>query len=272
MTGNVTFFVTTGRSGTQWLAAALDTCFHDLATTTHEPLGPRYRPREFLRAYHRASAMAAVEEISMHLDDVERILKTRDYIEVGWPGGVAVPLLFDRFGSSLRLVHLVRHPVYTAMSIATHRFFQQERQDEYVRLAQLDPFIAGVVQKEYANRWPSMTAYEKCLFLWTEMHLYAEELAEVFPSVPMIRVLAEGLFSGESDSTDPLTDFLGLPRRADFRDQAPIHVDAYREQSKRVAAWTLILEHENTIALSRRLGYRLDSVTQHELESRYRSD
>src|SRR5947199_1228789 len=113
--GTATVFLSTGRAGTQWVASVLRANYSDLAVVTHEPIAEAYRPRDFYRRYEDPEAVAAIPEVAAHLDRVCQILQSRDYIETGWPVYAAIPLVVGRFPGRARVVHLLRHPVRTAL-------------------------------------------------------------------------------------------------------------------------------------------------------------
>lgn len=264
-------FLSTGRCGTQWLATNLGDVYDDLATVTHEPIGPEYRCREFFRAYDRLDEMAAVPEIDAHLEEVAAVLRSRTYIETGWPVFSAIPLFAQRFGSRLRIVHLTRHPVPTAISHMAHKTYGgSPRVDGYTQLAALDAFCPRVFQPELGARWDELTPYEKTLFWWTEVHLYAEELQQRYPAMPLHRVRAEDVLQGDEVALQQLCAFLGLPFRAELAQRTSKRVDAWHHRTETDYDWRKVFEHPATLATARRLGYDLASVDEHALATRYR--
>jgi hypothetical protein len=144
------YVISTGRCGTQWLASGLGQIYADRAVVEHEPLGPDYRPKETLRSPERLAELAARPPLAEHLARIDRVLREKPFIECGWPAFAAVPLFIERYGRHLRLVHLVRHPVPTALSYLTHKFHRPaEKEDEFVKLTQLEPFDAGIVHRQH---------------------------------------------------------------------------------------------------------------------------
>ena len=63
------FFITTARSGTQWVAAALAHLFDHSLVVAHEPVGYAYRPKVYLRAYDRLEQLRAEPQVAKHLDE-----------------------------------------------------------------------------------------------------------------------------------------------------------------------------------------------------------
>ena len=264
-------FLSTGRCGTQWLATNLGDIYADAATVVHEPIGPAYRCREFFRAYDRLDDMAAVAEIAQHLDEVELVLRSRMYVETGWPLFSAIPLFERWFGSRLRVVHLTRHPVPTAISHMAHKTYGgSPRIDGYTQLAALDATCPGVFHPELGAQWHDLTPYEKTLFWWTEVHLYAEELQDRYPDLPLHRVRAEDVLRGDEGALRGLCEFMGLPFRPSLAARATRRVDAWHHRTETDYEWRRILDHPATVATARRLGYDFTTVDEHALAARYR--
>ena len=263
-------FLSTGRCGTQWLATHLADVYADLAVVTHEPLGPAYRCREFFRT-GRVADMAAIPEIAAHLEAVEATLTRATYIETGWPVFSAIPLFAQRFGARLRVVHLTRHPVPTAISHMVHKTYGgSPRVDGYTQLAALDPFCPGVFNPEAAAEWPKWTPYEKTLFWWTEVHRYAAELQEQHPDIPFHRVRAEDLLRGDADVLERLCGFMGLPYRHQLAERSEHRVDQWHHRTDSEFEWRKVLDHPDTVITARRIGYEVDGVDERALAARYK--
>ncbi|MPZ71868.1 MAG: hypothetical protein GEU74_01340 [Nitriliruptorales bacterium] len=266
----VIVFLSTGRCGTQSLATHLGEVYSDLAVVAHEPIGPDYRCREFFRAYDGVHAMSGDPVIAAHLSHIDCVARHRTYVETGWPLFSAIPLFVDRFGERLRIVHLTRHPVPTAISHMVHKTYAgSPRVDGYTKLAALDPWCDGIFQREARGRWDHMTPFEKTLFWWTEVHLYAEEVAARYPQVPFHRVKAEELLSGNPEPLRALCGFLQLPFRAVLTERMTRPVDQWRHRTEMEFDWRRALEHPQTLAVTERLGYRMKDVDDAALADRY---
>jgi len=272
MSGNRIFlFLSTPRSGTQWVAATLARIYGDVASVNHEPIGPAYRPREFLRAYGRLEDMLTVAEIRDHLARVAEITTTRTYVELGWQNYAAIPLLVREFGSRVGVIQLARHPVTTAQSLVTQNFYEgSSRDDDHTRMGLLDPWCPGVAQKVYSDTWAKLSPYEKCLFYWTEIYLYAEELRKRLPGTDFLATRMEDLVGGDTSHLKMLTSFLGLPFRDELTAAAGHIVDERRKQTDLKSDWREILQHPTTTALATRLGYDMASIDERALRRRYR--
>lgn len=272
-TPNVCLFLSTGRCGTQWLASSLDRAYSDVAVVTHEPLGPWYRSREWFRSYDRIEQMLEVPLVSDHLEKVARTIESRPYVETGWPSYAAIPLFKHRFGNRLRIVHLTRHPVYTAMSYVSlmHKWtLDGWEQGEWVRFALPHPTSEGVKQQGYESRWEELSPYERALFWWTEIHLYAEEIVSLFPEMPTLKLSSEALLGRDDEPMRSLVAFLGLPERESFFDMRQTQVDAYHFPMSIDFDWRAIFSHPTTVSLAKRLGYDLDQLDESAVRDRYR--
>jgi hypothetical protein len=262
----VSLFLSSGRCGTQWLAAVLARMYSDVAVVTHEPIGPMYQPKRVFRASDAAERMLGIDAVRDHIASIERIAETKSYIETGWPSCAAIPLFRRRFGDRFRLVQLVRDPVPTAMSLVTHGFFDG-RDDEWATEALLDPTSPNVAQTEYAERWAALSPYEKCLFVWTEIHLYGEALREL--SFPMMTIRTEDILL-PTGALQSLITFLGLPDRPVPEDATEERVDAHRFQTPDAIEWRKIFDHPRTVALATAHGYAWDGIDEGALADRYR--
>jgi hypothetical protein len=265
-----TFFISTGRCGTQWLAHHLNEIYGDLAVVTHEPLYGDYRPREFFRSPDPKRPLADVERLGPHLDWIESVLQEKSYVEVGWPSYGVLPTIIDRFQDRIQLVHLLRHPVSVALSLCTHEYYNPSlRDDAFIHHVQLNPFDAGVVQQDYRDGWNSLSQYEKCLFLWSEIHLYAADLQSSHPEVPFLRVKIESLTDRDSGEFRKLIRFLGLPYRRAVEGIFSKKVDHYQRKASQYPDWRKITDHALTMKLSAEFEYRIEDLNPRRLNARY---
>ncbi|MDP9068032.1 MAG: sulfotransferase domain-containing protein [Actinomycetota bacterium] len=269
-TRTVFLFISTGRCGTQWLASNLSELYGERAAVTHEPLGPLYRPRLFFRSYEDTGALAATPEVAAHLERVDALPRERLYVETGWPLFAAVPLFVERFGSRLAVIHLTRHPVPTSISHMVHQCYAgSPRDDGYTRLAALDPGCPRVFQPEYAARWSEMSPYEKCLYWWTEVHLYGLEIQSRYPEIPFLRCKSEDVLSADPDTLERLADFLHLDADRELAARVDRPVDRWNHRSWIEFDWRQIFDHPRALAVAEVLGYNPGSVEDERLEQRY---
>jgi hypothetical protein len=261
----VTLFLSTGRCGTQWLADALGEVYADEATVMHEPLGPRYMSSVCLRSKKSQDALRRTGEFQRHLARIREALEEGAYIETGWTVYGAVPVFQAEFGSALRLVHLVRHPVRVAASYMTHHYYCGDRDDGYTKWAALRP-TDNVVQKEYVARWGEMTPFEKALFQWTEVNLYAESLRG---RGPFHAVRYEELFAAETVPLEGLVRFCGLPYRPELAARRTERIDKFRRKTDAELPWEKVRDHRETLQLMQQYGYSLNEIRPDGMRRRY---
>jgi hypothetical protein len=244
--------------------------YPDSLIVEHEPVGPRYWPRRYFRCYSNPDAILAVPKVRRHLARLEQ--ETR-YVETGWQSFTALPLLAERFPDRLGVVHLTRHPVTSALSHLTHLAYAgSERDDDLTRMAILAPTDPGVFLPEYADRWPELSPYEKCLYWWTEVHLFGLEFPERFGEIPFLRITSEDLLAGERQTLDRLLSFLDLPWDERWLGQTEKVVDRYHLDTDQRFDPSEVRRHPTTVDVARRLGYDIESFDVAALESRYLAD
>jgi hypothetical protein len=266
----VVAFLSTGRCGTQWLADALGERYPGRLAVEHEPLGPLYRPRAYFRCYTDPDRMLDVAEVREH---VARIERESFYVETGWPLFAALPLFAQRFPEGLRVVHLTRHPVPTALSHLAHNSYAgSPRDDAYTRLATLGPADPNVFHPEYAERWDQLSPYEKCLFWCTEVSLYGLELPERLPHVAFMRVKSEDVLGGDRAELERLLDFVGVPWDDGWIAQTERMVDRWHHHTDRDVDALEVLSHPAAVAAGERLGYDVGAIDAAALNARYRGE
>jgi len=250
----VTIFVTTARSGTQWVAQTIKESYPDSAVVTHEPIGYEYRPRQFIRAYDQTEELRAIPAVGNHLRDIAAIGENKIYVEVGFPSAATIPLFHQLYGDRLKVVQLVRHPILASASMITHGWYSKTRAElrEGVLLLPTD---AGAFQKHYSQRWASLSRYEKCLFYWTEIHMYGIEMHSHYHNVPFLRVRFEDLIASPERHLRDLVEFVGLPFLPELKQQTSQSTDRYRFQTGHKIEWQTINDHPLTVALAQYFGY-----------------
>jgi hypothetical protein len=267
----VTFFITTARSGTQWIHEALRHLYADLLVTEHEPIRYSYSPKLCLRNPAALADLRMHPVVRRHLDGIHRTIEKRDYVEVGFPAFAAAPLLWQEFGERLRIVQLVRHPVRVAASIVTHRWFDSNPWDrvdikEHVALSPDDP---GVFLSHYAGRWADMSTFEKALFYWAEVHLYGREVRDGLFHVPFLQVNFEDLLTRQ-ETRRRFAQFLDVPYRSEWNDFTHRKVDRYQNQTHDAIDLGRIHRMPEIVNLAADLGYDIDEIEDSELQQRYR--
>jgi hypothetical protein len=213
-------------------------------------------------------------QIDEHLNDIHKFLSNGDYIETGWPAFAAIPLFQQEYGPRIRVVQIARNPVYSACSMVTHHYYQPERRDDgFTRHAVLQPTDDGVLHKEYAASWDAMSAYEKCLFHWMEIHAYGlETQAASAGKVDWFQVRMEDLVNQETGRLAELIDFLGLPRRSEIFKTPQVPVDLWHQKTDVAIQWEQIRKHPAVMEMAASLGYDAEVATTQYITDRYWTD
>jgi hypothetical protein len=264
------FVASAGRCGTQWLASAFNTYYSDLVDARHEPLTFKYSPRTLIRSPLPFEEHPNYPIIDSHLRRIADILVSRIYLETGWPVIGALRLMYDRFGSRIRIVHLTRHPVYSACSMVTHRYYLSNRNDGYTAYAILQPTDSSVIHSEFIERWSGMSAFERCLFHWTEINAYILDLREhLAGDVHWFQTRMEDLFDPQKEALAELVEFLGLPSRAKFLSLRDKRVDQFATVTRQPLNLTDINKYPEVVELASLLGYNVDDVDEDGIKARY---
>jgi hypothetical protein len=263
------FVVSTGRCGTQWLAHALRETYADLALVRHDPIGARYNLGHYLRRWDAAGEAAASPDAAAEIELMRSTTATRAYIDTGWASAALLPWLFSEFPGRVRVLHLVRHPVPTAISMVSLDMYAPERRrDEWAELATLNPGSPGVAQPGYAERWAEMTAYERCLFWWGEINSYAAELHQRYPEVPFQVARTEDMFDPASPALREITAFTGLPWRGALGEARDRRVDSWRFEPDEAINWRQVEHHPLVMRLMAVHGYGLEEISEARLGGR----
>jgi len=124
------------------------------------------------------------------------------YVETGARIFPWIPYLLKKYGNSIIVVHLVRHPFYVAFSLSTHNLYIPSRikSDSYI----LNPSDKnGVQYEDYIHAWPSLNAVERALYQWLKINSFAEEL-KVYYIDNFITIRSEDLHKQPSTLIDAL--------------------------------------------------------------------
>jgi hypothetical protein len=265
------YVISTGRCGTQWLASTLNKIYSDCAVVEHEPLGPEYRLKETLRCPRRLTELASKPPLLEHLAYIDDTLRYQTYIETGGPAIAAVPLFIERYGSRMRLIHIVRHPVIAAISALTINFYQRKKDDPW-RLCELEPSDTGVIHKHYQKNWSQLTAYEKCLFHWLEVNTWAEEIKHNHPEIPLLTIRMEDMFSDQgSEVMDAVLEFTKLPQHPDITRLLTERVDNVSHPTLDGFRWQYVMKYPEVLELARHYSYDFEGLDNRQLRYRYQA-
>ncbi len=202
-----------GRCGTRSIAAYLATIDRADLHVYHERLSVEHtEPRRFFRAYDPAlmEQQAAQPEVAAWLAELDAAGPENVTIETGWTAYPLLPLLIERYGERVRVLHLTRHPVKVAASLALHGLYEERRHGELGRepWPLIDPASARVFHPELAEAWPELSLFERSLFRVTEINLFGLELRRRHPELAWSTLRVEDFDAG---TVVRLRQFFGLP-------------------------------------------------------------
>lgn len=261
------FILSTGRCGTQWIAAALSSLYPGCIAVEHEPLHDRYDARKTLGNFHLGKPLDSLStEVLLHMKGIEERIATQPYLECGHPNWSTIPYFAERFDSRIRIIHLTRHPVSTCCSWLTHLAFQKPLAPHLSEKVLLSPFDQGTKFQEYREVWNELVPFEKCLFYWSEVQAFALEQQSRL-HVPWLRVRYEDLFKSEGFAA--ILNFLNLPvndRSLNFGSQ---RVDKFQYVSQVWQDWRVIHHHPRALSIAETLGYDVNEVDDEQLARRY---
>lgn len=247
-----TFFLSTGRCGTQWLATHLAAAFGDRALVVHEPLQTEYQPRRMLAAVSGNPEIHPSPQAEAHIAKIARSLDERPYVECGHPCWSSLPWIAQRLRDHLRIVHLVRSPADTAASWVSRGAHIPPILPHCRERELISPFDEGSTFGEYRERWANMLPYEKCLIYWSEVNALGLRLEGRFPNA-WLRLRYEDLFRG--DGAIRLLEFLGLEPDPDFLSAREIREDQHRWVPESICDERLIENHPRVREIARVFGY-----------------
>jgi len=263
-----TFVLSTGRCGTQWLALKLKSVYGDLLSVEHEPLHNGYEPRRMLGLKSPTDLGPDAGAVILgHAEDIERRLETQPYIECGHPCWGAMPWLAQRFAGRVRIIHLFRHPIPTALSWLTHTAYEKPFLPYLQEKILVSPFDEGVAFPEYRENWSTLSAFEKCLYYWAEVNALGLDL-ESTAGLPWLRVSYEELFTPPGIAK--VLGFVDLPPRAGMIEAAGEVIDEHRFKSASpFPDLEVVSRHERVLEVAANLGYSTSWADVSALRQRY---
>jgi len=265
-----TFFISTGRCATQWFADKLASNYQDFAEVVHEPFNEEYTPKKCFESFNRGVPMAVLPQIKKHFKRIERTLKSKHYIEVGWPVYGVLPYIISELNISIKIIHLYRHPIRVAASLMTHNVYNRGQWSELVAIS---PSDYGVVQSDLAgDLWKGMSDFEKCLFWWFEINHWALFLQKTFNSTQWLSLKYEDVF-GENRQyiLGNVLEFLELPEREGFFLSQKDKVDRFQLKVDDNFEIGSINKYPKVLGLMSSLGYDLGDVSAKEINKRFKN-
>lgn len=157
-----------------------------------------------------------------------------------------------------------------AASLVTHRWYENAAGREGMRgLVALTPFDCGTRLQGYARRWATMSAFERGLYYWAEVHRYGLELEATLPADQFARFRAEDLVATDAEARRRLAAFLDLPERTAWLAPPMQTVDRFRMTTDQPIDASAFALHPEIQHLADRLGYPLTTIDARLLAARY---
>jgi len=264
------FFISTARCGTQWISQTLSNICGDTAEVVHEPIRYKYESRRFLRRYDLISDIGKIKKVREHTNYIKDTINKKYYIEIGFPSYAAIPFFKNEFNDRIKLVHLIRNPVYTAASMSTLDFYNPQRDYDSLNSHTLPyPTDQGVVQEYYSDWWDDMSIFEKCLFYWNEIQLYSMEINQRYYDTPFLTIRYEDLINEYKNTLKSLIEFIGIPLEGKLESRKKNKVDSYKGRVGHYIQWDDVFDHPQTEALALRYGYDLSDIDDSYIRRRY---
>ncbi|KAA5543649.1 hypothetical protein FYK55_10600 [Roseiconus nitratireducens] len=251
--------ISTGRCGTTFLDSTFRLNFaSDQNWISHEHLKQGVtRVGQFHRCYEPDRQAEMVNEtIEGLLRDWVQISQTGPVVDFGWTMRSLIPYFRRQLGDQLKVLYVHRHPVAVAASfklIGSYSIYQSPQWS-------ITPHHPSALFPQFASRWDSMTAFEKCLYLWLEVNAYAAEVRDRYPDMEFLEATSADLFredgtleqiarfTGFSDGTQPLE----RSNRHNKRDIFLLERRPIRDE------WERYQRHPELIAFAESLGYNMD--------------
>lgn len=189
--------LSTGRCGTTFLEKTFKQSFRR---------GDNWVSHEYLRqeitnvgVFHRCYSAECHDQ--MVNDEIRNLVakwvevsKVGPVIDFGWTMRSLIPYLYKKIGPQLKVLYVHRHPVAVAASFKLIGSYSIYNSPQWA----ITPFHPRAMFPQFKDRWESMTAFEKCLYLWLEVNAFALELKERYPKLEVLEVKSEELFKSDS--------------------------------------------------------------------------
>jgi hypothetical protein len=160
--------------------------------------------------------------------------------------------------------------VPSALSQLTHNTWPGGPPNEFNRLGVLRPTDPNVFQPHYAQEWHRLSAYERCLFWWTEVHMFGLEFPILSPEIPFVRVQSEKLLAGDRTELSKMLEMMDLDWDERWVARAGHLIDRWHHQTDRAFDPERISRHQQTLRTAHRLGYEPLDIDRAALDRRYK--
>jgi len=204
----VTLAVTTGRSGSTFLADSFQRSAGDRGRFYHERVHPGIsKPAQLIwrtdtAVYRKVLAHPVVQSV---FEDFDARSERGPVVDFGFTMTGLIPAFFERYGSRLRVLVLHRHPASVAASFAIRGHYTRYLNPAWA----ISPMHENARYRHYAAEWPSWSRFEKCLYRWLEITAYGLELPKLLPGIRLLTMSSDSVF-GDPDALERVAKFVGL--------------------------------------------------------------
>jgi hypothetical protein len=201
------FVLSTGRSGTQTLAALYGLSKQILAF--HEP-----QPRlgRLAKLVYEQEAIpitpAIVEALLVARNGLFQAaqLRGKHYVEAAHYNTFLAPVIKQALPTA-KFIHLVRNPVDVSISAAQRRWYAGNVDDSTRVLPRADS----------GSDWDKWDTVQKNAWLWAETNRWIIKYLNTLPANDQLQIHSEDVFEGNPGTIDQLYNFIGVPKPADNR-------------------------------------------------------
>lgn len=208
MSGKLTIIANAGRSGSTFLYRHFQKALSGDIYVAHEDIPVQIsKPRQYNRAYASQDLDSILNDTALvtHINKWEQKCSASDVIETGWTCYHLLPLLWQVFGSRMKVIVLHRDPWSVALSRASMGNYHPDTW--YDDAHEVSPFDLRSISPHYAKIWNEMNHAEKCLFWWYVIYQEITEFLDKTPEVPHIFVSSNDIFRG--DGMTRIGQFIG---------------------------------------------------------------
>ena len=200
----IVFVLSTGRVGTQTLAALLNLAPNLFA---HHELFPKLYGLGRLAYWYSADPLARTILIEATSSARQKYWQYalnvgRGYAETSPQLTFLAPILFHLYPQA-RFIHLVRHPYAVIRSGMRRGWYQDHPADATRLIPKADDPLAG--------RWQSLPRIDKIAWLWAETNRWITTFMRDLPPQQRLTLQAESLFAAEPSTLESLYPFVSSP-------------------------------------------------------------
>lgn len=186
--------------------------------------------------------------------------KSGPVVDFGWTMRALAPYFADKLHEQLRVIHLHRHPVSVAASFKLIGSYDNFNSPDWA----ITPFHPRAKFPGFQSRWESMSAFEKCLYLWLEVNAFGREFRNRHPHIKFLEVRSDQLFKDDEVLTN-VAEFTGFWARTDKKIERSAKENTYNKFSleRRPVGheWMNYSRHPEIIDFAEELGYSMDYDT-----------